>query len=223
MKPAIMRDRFAQFLDGFVEHRARADATEDRQASEDHKRFNGLLEGFREADEQYRRRQEEVAEDFNLLDVMQLTGKEVRHSMVLAWLLDHDLHNLGTHAQGNLGFRLFLEEFGLAAEYAMHSYSVRRNAGVDIEVVRKSLQRSTKKLFDDKELSGAEWGKPGDENLISFASLSRRKLLDALFQGDGEVFVSAIVSEFERMARFVPVLDGVFREHVTNRKGEPRP
>src|SRR5437016_5040484 len=128
-KPAILRDRFARllkgfsvlgarkstsqrpntaqmrsFLERFVELNSRAEASERKQAAVDHKCLRALLAGYNETVERYRRQQEQLADDFNLLDVMQLMGKEIRHSMVLAWLLDHDLRRLGTHAQGNLGF-----------------------------------------------------------------------------------------------------------------------
>ena len=51
-----------------------------------------------------------------MLDVIGLTNNEKAHSDILAWLLDRDLTHLGTHAQGNLGFRLFLEAVSLAGE-----------------------------------------------------------------------------------------------------------
>jgi hypothetical protein len=75
-----------------------------------------------------------------LMHVLGLTNNEIRHTMVLAWLLDHDIQKLGTHAQGNLGFRLFLKEFDLPIEYAAHKYRVSREAVgdesiVDVEIV----------------------------------------------------------------------------------------
>jgi hypothetical protein len=93
------------------------------------------MDGYNEALELFRCQQEQVADDFNLLDVMRLTGKEIRHSMVLAWLLDHDLRRLGTHAQGNLGFRLFLSRFGLPIDYADCRYWVRREVAGDESIV----------------------------------------------------------------------------------------
>ena len=55
--------------------------------------------------------------------------------MALAWLLDHDMRKLGTHAQGNLGFRLFLHEFGLPIDYADCKYWVRREVAGDESIV----------------------------------------------------------------------------------------
>src|SRR5207248_1161653 len=100
--------RMSALLKQFGECRVRADKLEQAQTAASRARIRALLDGYNETVEHYRQQQEEVADDFNLLDVMRLTGKEIRHSMVLAWLLDHDLRKLGTHAQGNLGFRLFL-------------------------------------------------------------------------------------------------------------------
>lgn len=159
-----MRDRFAVLLDAFSSlaigvqengrpplpqirtlleqfgwHRARAESSEQSDAVEHLNLFGALLNRYGEAMDRHRLQQEQVADDFNLLDIMQLTTKEVRHSMVLAWLLDHDMTRHGTHAQGNLGFRLFLREFRLPGDYALHKYWVRREVAgnasiVDIEV-----------------------------------------------------------------------------------------
>jgi hypothetical protein len=110
-----------------------------RDGASDRNRLSALLARFREAEERYRLEQEQYAEDFNLLEVLRLTGNEIRHSMVLAWLLDHDLRRLGTHAQGKCGFRLFLKQFELPPRYADANYWVRREvrgaeSTVDVEV-----------------------------------------------------------------------------------------
>jgi hypothetical protein len=143
---ALLTARIRTLLEQFGERRDRADTLEQTQATADREQIYSLLTGYSEAEERYRRQQEQVADDFNLLDVMRLTGKEIRHSMVLAWLLDHDMRKLGTHAQGNLGFRLFLSEFSelnFPADYADCKYRVRREVAgdesiVDIEVACRS-------------------------------------------------------------------------------------
>jgi hypothetical protein len=94
-------------------------------------RFSQLLKGYERACERWRKNQEATAEDFNLLDVMKVTTDELRHSMLLAWLLDHRLNVYGTHAQGSLGFRRFLKEFGLPVEWAKEQYSVHREVSGD--------------------------------------------------------------------------------------------
>ncbi len=96
--------RIRALLKQFGERRDRAEASEQAQATDDRKRIGALLVGYDATAERYRRQQEQDADDFNLLDVLRLTGKEIRHSMMLAWLLDRDMRKLGTHAQGALGF-----------------------------------------------------------------------------------------------------------------------
>src|SRR5262249_43447143 len=131
-------DQIRALLNRFVELRKVADASERTHAADAHECIRDLLSGYNETVECYRYQQEQVADDFNLLDVMRLTGKEIRHSMVLAWLLDHDMRKLGTHAQGNLGFRLFLREFielGLPIDYADCKYWVRREVVGDESIV----------------------------------------------------------------------------------------
>jgi hypothetical protein len=134
--PATARIR--TLLKQFGEHRDRANKLEQVQAADDRHQIHALLDGYNETVESYRQKQEQVADDFNLLEVMRLTGKEIRHSMVLAWLLDHDMRRLGTHAQGNLGFRLFLSEFKdfhLPLAYADCKYWVRREVAGDESIV----------------------------------------------------------------------------------------
>jgi hypothetical protein len=127
--------RIRTLLNQFAEHRDRANTLEQSQAADDRHQIHALLVGYNKTVESYRQKQEQVADDFNLLEVMRLTGKEIRHSMVLAWLLDHDLRKLGTHAQGNLGFRLFLSEFSIPIDYAGYKYWVRREVAGDESIV----------------------------------------------------------------------------------------
>ncbi len=127
--------RIRTLLEGFRARLDRVDAAAQLQAADNHERISVLLVEYKKTVERYRQQQEQVADNFNLLDVMRLTGKEIRHSMVLAWLLDHDMFKLGTHAQGNLGFRLFLREFGLPIKYADFKYWVWREAAGDESIV----------------------------------------------------------------------------------------
>lgn len=108
-------------------------------STDDIPRFESLLTGYARAIESDRQTQEATAADFNLLDVLRITGNENRHSMALAWLLDCNHRKYGTHAQGTLGFDLFLREVGLPAEYAQSAYWVRREVAgeesrVDVEI-----------------------------------------------------------------------------------------
>jgi len=86
-----------------------------------------LLAGFRKEQDVWQKRQVLVAENFNLLRTMRLTRNELCHSDILAWLLDHHLE-VGTHAQGKCGFRIFLKRVGLPLEYAETDYRVVREA-----------------------------------------------------------------------------------------------
>lgn len=129
-------------LEGFGEAYAIATTAEAKEARQSLDSFPPLFAGYEATLEQWKKDQEDKADDFNLLEVMKLTKKEIRHSMVLAWMLDHDMTKLGTHAQGNIGFRLFLEGIGLPGDYAAGRYHVGREVAsdesrVDIEVVER--------------------------------------------------------------------------------------
>jgi hypothetical protein len=158
--------RIRTLLLQFGERRDRAEALEQAQATDDRERIRALLVRYGETVENHRQQQEQDADDFNLLDVMRLTGKEIRHSMVLAWLLDRDMRKLGTHAQGALGFRLFLNEFRLPIEYADCTYWVRREVAgdesiVDVEIACRGrfLIHIENKIWsgEGSDQTGREW------------------------------------------------------------------
>lgn len=131
--------QFKRLLDGFTKAHIEATKIESAELERHLQIFKTFFPNYRTALERWRKDQEDKADDFNLLEVMELTRKEVRHSMILAWLLDKELTGLGTHAQGKLGFRLFLEEVDLPGKYADGDYHVTREqdsdeSRVDIEV-----------------------------------------------------------------------------------------
>ncbi|HEX5010779.1 MAG TPA: PD-(D/E)XK nuclease family protein [Planctomycetota bacterium] len=126
-------------LDGFTRTNASVQEDQTRSHHAQALAHGNLCAGFQRACEEWQRQQEATADDFNILAVLELTGKELRHSMALAWMLCRDIDRLGTHAQGNQGFRFFLREVGLPDWFADTSYRVARevsgeNARVDIEV-----------------------------------------------------------------------------------------
>ena len=86
-----------------------------------------LLAEFGRMQAVWKKEQVLVAENFNLLRILRLTRNELCHSDILAWLLDHRLE-VGTHAQGNCGFRLFLQRLDLPLKYADADYRVVREA-----------------------------------------------------------------------------------------------
>jgi hypothetical protein len=81
-----------------------------------------LLNEFDAQQTNWRKEQEYCADNFNILRTMGVGRKELCHSDILAWLLDQN----ETHAQGNLGFRLFLKELNLPNEFASKKYRVVR-------------------------------------------------------------------------------------------------
>ncbi len=88
----------------------------------------GLLDEFEMIHAAWAEEQISKAEGFNILHTMRVTRKELCHSDILAWLLDHRLDRFGTHAQGNCGFRLFLQRLDLPQKFAEADYRVTREA-----------------------------------------------------------------------------------------------
>ena len=104
-KAPSLLERFERLLDGF----GTSLKGEEDTAQHTHTSIEILLSGYRNAREDWAREQRASADDFNLFEVMEIEQSEICHSRLLAWMLDHRIER-GTHAQGNLGFRLFLEE-----------------------------------------------------------------------------------------------------------------
>ena len=138
----VTQQTIARLLEGYRLARERADASIRTQARREREQAGRVLTGFGAARRLWEQNQVTRADAFNLVAVLQLTGKEIRHSMVLAWLLSDRTTGLGSHAQGNLGFRLFLEKAGLPAAYADAPYWVRREVSgdesrIDIEIAAR--------------------------------------------------------------------------------------
>ena len=124
------------------------------------------IEGFINVKRNWQQKQRFVADSFNILAVLKLTGNEVRHSMVLAWLLDKDMDHHGTHAQGPLGFELLLTALSLPMNYAEANYWVRRELSgdesrIDIEVAARNsfLIHFENKIWsgEGSEQTAREW------------------------------------------------------------------
>jgi hypothetical protein len=134
-RPENFTSRLFELLDGF-ESLARNDVSESAGDPND---FAELLGGFERAAALDDVQQVETAGDFNLLDVLHFSGDELRHSRALAWILDRNRLRHGTHCQGPLGFKLFLDQFGLPGWYADQKYGVRREvcgdeSRIDLEI-----------------------------------------------------------------------------------------
>ena len=132
---ADLRSEFVTLLSNFRAHQEAADVAAKAFEESQQEIFTSLLTGYASAWDAYRASQVNMADDFNILGVLGLTNKEIRHSMMLAWLLDHDMRRYGTHCQGSSGFRFFLSEIGLPASYADERYIVSREVSGDNSIV----------------------------------------------------------------------------------------
>jgi len=128
--PSSSVSDFKRFLKEFEIKSALSDSAEELGR----KSLGAFLKEYEAVEERWRIEQRETADGFNVLGVLELTRNELRHSMLVAWLLDQDIRGYGTHAQGNLGFRLFLEECPELSSkrwYAEKPYTVRREVAGD--------------------------------------------------------------------------------------------
>lgn len=128
-----------EFIETFALLQARSDATEARDAHTQRELVESALEGFSVAESKWIDAERSRASTFSILDALGLTDKELKHSNALAWLLSRDIYAPGSHAQGELGFRIFLEHMRWPREWADEDYVVRRecaneNSRIDIEV-----------------------------------------------------------------------------------------
>jgi hypothetical protein len=171
--PRTLRDLFAALINGYTELSRPNENEELKASAEQGKQFLELIARFVEAHERDRQRQADTADDFNILEVIRLTYKEGLHSDVLAWVLDHDMDNLGTHAQGALGFRLFLKEFGLPEQYARSAnYWVKREVAGDESIVDIEVGAKGEFLIHIENKILANEGK--DQTVREWADLKRR-------------------------------------------------
>jgi hypothetical protein len=184
----------------------------------------GILSGFLAIRLKWAESQRPVADDFNLFEVMEVEGDELCHSKILAWLLDQRIEH-GTHAQGSLGFRLFLEELGrelahgevehVLAYAADTGYWVHREvsgdeARVDIEIAsrRKFLihvevkihsiegQVQTDREYRDLHARGAYLDVPESARHGIFLTLDGRKARNESFVPVGWNRVAMVLDKF---------------------------
>jgi hypothetical protein len=98
------------------------------------------------------------------------------------------------------------------------SFWVPKKYNLDFDAARIAVDEAAKELLTAEELAGTAREESG-EHLLWLPAPTKRQLLDALSDGDGQKFVELFVSQFDMMARFVPVLDKVFREHLRKDDG----
>jgi hypothetical protein len=129
-----------------------------------------LVPGYQEALHRVRRAQIRTADDFNLLELLDFAGDELRHSKMLSWLAN----SRETHAQGDLGFRLFLVELGLDAGYADHRYSVRREVSGEQSRIDVEISARGKFLI---HIENKVWSNEGENQLERESDDLRRRAL----------------------------------------------
>jgi len=129
-----------------------------------------ILDGLAEARRSRRARRADRAALLNTFEVLGFSTDELRHSRVLAWLLDPD----ETHGQGMLFFSILLSELGLKPWYATCDYRVHREAKheesrIDIEVISREfiihIENKVRQPPDGEQLK-REW-----KDLVREASL----------------------------------------------------
>jgi hypothetical protein len=104
----------------------------------------------------------------------------------------------------------------LSAEDSEPPYAaiwVPKKTGVDLDAARVAVKEAAEKLLTSEERTTTVSERSG-ETLLWWPTSSKRELLDAVSDGDGQKFVDLLVSDFKMLARFVPVLDRVFSENL---------
>lgn len=172
--PEKLIQTFATLIAGYDDIVNVCEQGSTKKLKDDPMKLTALLDGFREVRSAWERDQVTRADNFNLLRVIEVADDEATHSKILAWLLDRRLEH-GTHAQGNLGFRLLIEELGpelgsaslsQIMSYPNESYWVRREVSgeesrVDIEIAArgKFIIHIENKIgsFEGDDQTNREW------------------------------------------------------------------
>jgi len=87
---------------------------------------------------------------------------------------------------------------------------VPKKTNLEFAPARLVVNEAARELLAPEDFEGAMT--VDEQMLLYLPAPSKRELLSALSNGDGQRFVELFVSQFDMMARFVPVLDKVFRE-----------
>ena len=159
-------------------HSAAFAALIDAYTSRQNGSLRDLLNAYEGKLAAWRKSEESSASDFNVFDTLHIAHDEIRHSMMLEWLLDHRIERAGTHAQGKLGFRFFLRKAGLNMDYAKADYFVSRevkgdSSRVDVEIaaIGQFIIHLENKIFSEEGMNEA--GKP-DQTVREWEDLQRR-------------------------------------------------
>jgi hypothetical protein len=90
-------------------------------------------------------------------------------------------------------------------------FSNKTKSNLDFGAARAALDAAAKAILTPEELKGTASAESSGV-LLWLPAPSKGELLGSLSVNDGQGFVELFVSQFDMMARFVPVLDKVFRE-----------
>ncbi|HZY85965.1 MAG TPA: hypothetical protein VFE78_14125 [Gemmataceae bacterium] len=86
----------------------------------------------------------------------------------------------------------------------------KKKVELDLETVRAAVHAAAKELLSPDELKATIKEDSGD-HLLWLPAPSKKDILDAFSKDDGQGMVTLFVSQFDLMARFIPVLDTAFR------------
>jgi hypothetical protein len=86
-----------------------------------------------------------------------------------------------------------------------------KSAELDFDAARRIITKEAEELFTTKDSNQGVREGTG-EYLLYLPCPSKRQFVAALLEGDGQEFVELFVSQFDMMAKFIPVLDKVFRD-----------
>lgn len=131
--------RLRQFLSQFTLAQQNTNRADYADAQSQAVFLGKMLKGFAAADERWCQTEKTTATVFNVLEALGVSGRELLHSKMLGWLLSRNIRDPGSHAQGSLGFGLFLKKLNLPLNWAETHYSVRREvqghkSRIDIEI-----------------------------------------------------------------------------------------
>lgn len=90
-------------------------------------------------------------------------------------------------------------------------FSNKSKSNLGFVAARLAISAAAKDLLTSQELKNAK-NADSQNDLLWLPAPSKDDLRRSLSDGDGQRFVALFVSQFDMMARFVPVLDKVFRE-----------
>jgi hypothetical protein len=109
----------------------------------------------------------------------------------------------------------------LAAEYSEDPIggiwiAKKEITGFDLAAARAAMIAAAQTILNPEEIKSIS---PADtyDNLLWFDAPSKKEILNALTDGDGQRLVELLVSQFDFMARFIPALDQVLQGYAKSK------